>query len=192
MSRLGTALTLPATQSGSERAHCAARPQTSAAGSSLGASISRLIRDHFPFAFCPACAAKKLGVSAFDFRNAAQVLAVQADFAITRRACSGCGSVADLLALKPEAAGGRDREPVLDDASLRVLIGWQMADGRLPRGHMPRLWGGIGIEGTCAACERPIARHDMAMGRLDEGKTKALGFHARCFHLWERERRMED
>jgi hypothetical protein len=131
-------------------------------------------------------------VSAFDFRNAAQVLAVQADFAITRRACSGCGSVADLVALKPEAPGGGDREPALDDASLRVLIHRQMADGRLPRDHMPRLWSGTGAEGMCAACERPIAKHDMAMGRLDEGKTTALGFHSRCFHLWERERRVED
>ena len=159
---------------------------------SLGASISRLIRDQFPFAFCPACAAQKLGVSVFDFRNAAHVLAVQADFAITRRACYGCGSVGDLLGLKPEATAAESREPVMDEASLRVVIRRKMADGRLPREHMPRLWGGIGTEGTCAACERPIAKHDTAMGRLDEGKTKALGFHARCFHLWERERRMED
>ena len=155
----------------------------------LGASISSLIRDHFPFALCHACAAQRLNVSVFDFRNAAQAVAVQADFAITRRACSGCGSVADLLALTPEAAGAESREVVTDDASLRVLIRRKMADGRLPRDAMSRVWGGNGNEAACTACEETISKHQVAMEGMYWGKTTTL--HVRCFSLWDQERRVK-
>ena len=154
----------------------------------LGTSIPRLLRDHFPFAVCEACAARKLNVSVFDFRNAAQVLAVQADFVITRGACNGCGVVGDHLGLKPEA----DDEPPradMDENSLRLLIRQKMADDRLPRAAMSRVWGGNGNEAACAACEETISKHPVAMEGMYWGKTTTL--HVRCFYLWDQERRVK-
>ena len=60
----------------------------------LGASISSLIRDHFPFALCHACAAQRLNVSVFDFRNVAQAVAVQADFATPVEHATAAASLA--------------------------------------------------------------------------------------------------
>jgi hypothetical protein len=152
----------------------------------LAGRISSLIRDQFPFALCHACAARKLNVSVVDFRNAAQVVAVQADFAITHRPCYSCGLIGDHLGLTPEAAD-KPARPAMDEHSLRLLIRRQMADDRLPRAAMSRVWGGNGNEAACAACEGTITKHQVAMEGMYWGKTTTL--HVRCFYLWDQERR---
>jgi hypothetical protein len=152
----------------------------------LAGRISSLIRDHFPLALCEACAARKLNVSVADFRTAVQGVAAQADFAITHRACYGCGIIGDHLGLTPEAADEPARA-AMDEDSLRLLIRRKMAEGRLPRTRIPRLWGGTGIEGVCAACDGAISKHFVALTALDVGMTTT--FHVRCFRLWEGERR---
>jgi hypothetical protein len=54
----------------------------------LGGRVFRLIRDHSPFAFCLPCAAQKLGVSAFDFRNTAHCAGAGRRCGVRRQASS--------------------------------------------------------------------------------------------------------
>jgi hypothetical protein len=148
----------------------------------LGERISRLIRDHFPLAFCPTCAAKKLGVSVFDFRNAAQMLAMEADLAITRRVCCDCGSTGQLLGLTPAAS--EPPSPPMDAPSLRKLIQSKLAEGRLPYKILPRITGGPGKGETCDACGERITKDQMGMEEIVIGQN-ALRFHIRCFNAWD-------
>ena len=79
----------------------------------------------------------------------------------------------------------------MEDAQVRALIRAKLADGRLPRAALTRVWGGGGQGEFCVACDEPIQKGHLSMG----GQRDALivgPFHARCFHLWDSERRNGD
>jgi hypothetical protein len=135
--------------------------------------ISRLIHDHFPLAFCPACAGNKLGVSVFDFRNAAQMLAVEPDFAIARRVCCDCGSTGELLGLTSgaseppgaymdgrRATPARPHPPRLGRTNTRFINSStaNSPTGASPYKILPRISGGPGNCETCDACEETITK----------------------------------
>jgi hypothetical protein len=169
-------------------ARAARSPGASMDSTILSTSISSLIRALFPFALCPACIAGKLHVAEDEIRNAEQALVPQAGFAVTRRICYGCGNTDDLLVLKQEPARAESRESAMDVESVRALIQRKLIAGLLPRAPMPRVWGGIGTQATCAACEEPFSKHQLAIEGMAAKETPT--FHVRCFYLWEQERRV--
>jgi hypothetical protein len=71
--------------------------------------------------------------------------------------------------------------------SLRTLIQAKLADGRLPKEPMPRVWGGPGQGETCAACDEKAEKPALVIeGWTASGRITV--FHARCFYVWEQER----
>lgn len=73
--------------------------------------------------------------------------------------------------------------------NLRLLIQAKLADGRLPREPMPRVWGGPGMGETCAACEEKVEKPGLVIeGWTESGRITI--FHVRCFYVWEKERRV--
>jgi hypothetical protein len=169
-------------------ARVARSPGASMDSTILSTSISSLIRDYFPFALCPACIAGKLHVAEDEIRNAEQVLVPQAGFAITRRSCYGCGNIDDLLVLKAEAARAESCESAMDLESVRALIQRKLTAGLLPRAPMPRVWGGIGTEATCAACEETFSKHQLAIEGMAAEETQT--FRVQCFYLWDQKRQV--
>ena len=76
----------------------------------------------------------------------------------------------------------------MEDEQVRTLIRTRMADGRLPKLALTHVWGGAGRGEPCVACDEGIQKGHLSMG----GKRDVLivgPFHARCFHLWDSERR---
>jgi hypothetical protein len=76
----------------------------------------------------------------------------------------------------------------MERKALRHLIREKLADGRLPHGSIPRAWGSVGNNETCAACGSLISKNQFVMERI--GATpKGIQFHVRCFCYWDAERR---
>ena len=76
----------------------------------------------------------------------------------------------------------------MDQLPLRHLIQRKLADGRLPRNSIPRVWGGAGNGEPCDACEEAVSKRQLLMEGLSAGKV-AVQFHVRCFSLWDELRR---
>lgn len=75
----------------------------------------------------------------------------------------------------------------MDQPILRLLIRDKLADGRLPRTPIPRVWGGPGHGETCDGCGEAVTTAQMVMENLDDAGG-GLQFHVACFHVWDVER----
>lgn len=69
-----------------------------------------------------------------------------------------------------------------------------MAAGKLPDRAPERIWGGPGSGGACALCGEPVPAEQTELELEFSQNTQANGggvhrLHARCFTLWELERR---
>lgn len=53
-------------------------------------ALAGFVKQHFPFAFCYACLARRLDASEFALRAASQRLLVRSGWSIERRYCHGC------------------------------------------------------------------------------------------------------
>jgi hypothetical protein len=82
------------------------------------------------------------------------------------------------------------RKAAIDQDALRLLIRSKLADGRLPLNSIPRIWGGSGNGESCDACEIIVTKDEFVMERISlaDGRRPPQ-LHARCFWLWESERR---
>ena len=75
--------------------------------------------------------------------------------------------------------------------ALRLLIRQKLADGRLPRSGVAKVWGGPGDGQQCQGCDEVIAQSDFVMeGPVLCGGRSArdVQFHVLCFHVWDDER----
>jgi hypothetical protein len=73
---------------------------------------------------------------------------------------------------------------------LRLLILSKLADGRLPLNSIPSVWGGPGNGESCDACDGIVTKDESAIEGISlAGGKRPLQLHARCFWIWEAERR---
>ena len=77
----------------------------------------------------------------------------------------------------------------MDQPSLRLLILEKLADGRLPRTPVPRVWSGSGNGEACDGCGELVTKAQMVMEGLD-AKGRRVQFHVACSHLWDVERQV--
>ena len=85
----------------------------------------------------------------------------------------------------------RTGRPRLESKALRLFIRQKLADGRLPRSGVHRMWGGAGNGEPCHACDEFIKISDFVMEGPVHSRGRSarrLRFHAICFYLWEDER----
>jgi hypothetical protein len=87
----------------------------------------------------------------------------------------------------PNSVARRLPIPYEHESSLRRLIRSKLADGRLPRIHIPRIWGGMATGEECAACDEIIPSPRNVIG-AKVPDDEMLHFHPRCFYLWDGER----
>jgi hypothetical protein len=74
--------------------------------------------------------------------------------------------------------------------ALRLLICSKLDKGRLPLNSIPRVWGGPGQGETCDGCDSIITAKEFVMEGISLARGRApLQLHARCFGIWESERR---
>ena len=59
----------------------------------------------------------------------------------------------------------------MDQPFLRLLIQEKLADGRLPRAPIPRMWGGPGHGETCDGCGEIVTSAQTVMENLDDRRT---------------------
>jgi hypothetical protein len=67
-----------------------------------------------------------------------------------------------------------------------ALIRAKLADGRLSRANLPRVWGEPGKGETCIACDEVIAKSNFVIEGV-EG-LPAAQFQVRRFYVWDTER----
>jgi hypothetical protein len=77
----------------------------------------------------------------------------------------------------------------MDQPFLRLLIQEKLADGRLPRAPIPRVWGGPGHGETCDGCGETVTHAQLVMEGPD-AKGRGVQFHVGCFHVWDVERQV--
>lgn len=78
----------------------------------------------------------------------------------------------------------------MGDDTLRALIRTKLADGRLPRNSVPRVWGGPGNGETCDGCEEIVTKDQFVMEGISLANgRKPLQLHVACFNIWDDERR---
>lgn len=77
----------------------------------------------------------------------------------------------------------------MDQLPLRLLIQAKLADGRLPRDHIPQMWGGPGNGETCDGCGEIVTKTQMVLEGLS-AKECGVQFHVACFQVWDMERRV--
>jgi hypothetical protein len=77
----------------------------------------------------------------------------------------------------------------MDQPLLRLLIQERLADGRLPRTPIPRVWGGLGHGETCDGCGETVTKAQTVMENLDATGC-GLQLHVACFYVWDVERQM--
>jgi hypothetical protein len=78
----------------------------------------------------------------------------------------------------------------MDQPFLRLLIRERLADGRLPRSPIPRVWGGPGHGETCDGCGETVTSAQMVMENLDDAAGGRVQLHVACFHVWDVERQI--
>ena len=76
----------------------------------------------------------------------------------------------------------------MDQPFLRLLIQEKLADGRLPRAPIPRMWGGPGHGETCDGCGEIVTSAQTVMENLDDAADGGVQLHVACFHVWDVER----
>lgn len=79
----------------------------------------------------------------------------------------------------------------METKALRLFIRQKLADGRLPRNGVPKVWGGQSNGQQCHACDEFIKKSDFVMeGPVLVGGRSArdVQFHVLCFHMWDDER----
>jgi hypothetical protein len=72
----------------------------------------------------------------------------------------------------------------MHEPTLTLLINRKLADGKLPRNSIPRIWGGPGNGEFCDACEAIITPKELIMEGIAEGGG-GVQFHVQCFYLWD-------
>ena len=73
--------------------------------------------------------------------------------------------------------------------TIRTLIRQKLADGRLPHGGIPRVWGGPGAGETCDGCGEVVTKTQSIMEGVSlEIEKRAVQFHVACFKIWDEER----
>jgi hypothetical protein len=77
------------------------------------------------------------------------------------------------------------------DHVLRLLVRHKVQDGRLPHNRLGGISSGLGAGGSCDACETStkgqlVTEVALAGGR---GARGTMSFHARCFQIWDAERK---
>jgi hypothetical protein len=77
----------------------------------------------------------------------------------------------------------------MDQPILRLLIQGKLADGRLPRAPIPRVWGGPGHGETCDGCGEAVTNAQLVIENLDAAGC-GVQFHVACFHVWNVERQV--
>jgi hypothetical protein len=82
----------------------------------------------------------------------------------------------------------------MDIDALCLIIRSKITDGRLPRNGTERVWGARGTGEICDACDTPITKDEFIIEGVYlhctlEDAALALLLHARCFWLWDSERR---
>jgi hypothetical protein len=82
----------------------------------------------------------------------------------------------------------------MDEQVLRTVIRTKLRDGRLPLKSAPRIWSGPGRGETCAACETPIAKDELAIESISfvAGSGTPITCHAGCFRIWDEETRARE
>ena len=81
----------------------------------------------------------------------------------------------------------------METSALRLLIRQKLADGRLPRTGVPKVWGGRGNNEQCHACDELIPKTDFVMeGPVLRGGRSAcdVQLHVLCFYMWDDERQL--
>jgi hypothetical protein len=78
----------------------------------------------------------------------------------------------------------------MDQPFLRLLIQEKLADGRLPRAPIPRVWSGPGHGETCDGCGETVTNAQMVMENLDDAAGGGVQLHVACFHVWDVERQV--
>ena len=74
--------------------------------------------------------------------------------------------------------------------ALRLLICSKLDKGRLPLNSIPRVWGGPGNGETCDACGSTVSKSEFVVEGISlSGGRGPLQLHAKCFSVWEDERR---
>ena len=78
--------------------------------------------------------------------------------------------------------------------AVRLLIRSKLADGSLPMNGIPKIWGGPGRDEICIACEGSVTKDEFIIEgiSLDSGVGTLLRLHAKCFWLWENERKRDN
>jgi len=80
-------------------------------------------------------------------------------------------------------------EAIMDKPILRILIQEKLAEGRLPHGHVSRIWSGPGNGETCDGCGEPVTKAQTLMTGLD-ARGSGVQLHVACFYLWTVERQV--
>jgi hypothetical protein len=78
----------------------------------------------------------------------------------------------------------------MEQESLRLFIRRKIQNVRLSHAGIRRIWSSPSDGQMCDACDATLAKKQLLM----EGITLGLGrrrfqFHARCFQIWDHERR---
>ena len=80
-------------------------------------------------------------------------------------------------------AGGHS----MSDETLRLRAREAIRNGRIPKGHPQRMWGGPGGAGDhCAICSAPVGGLGLDLEFSDGGAAK-FPVHIDCFAAWESE-----
>ena len=79
--------------------------------------------------------------------------------------------------------------PSVDEDALCLLIRQKLADGRLPRNSLPRLWGWPADGEACDGCDEVIPKGHFVMEVMstDVDVPRVLKFHVGCLQVWVRE-----
>ena len=77
----------------------------------------------------------------------------------------------------------------MEQPTLRVLIQEKLADGRLPKNHLPRIRNGPGNGEACGGCDSTVTRSQMLMEILDASGCR-VQFHVGCYYVWVVERQV--
>ena len=75
----------------------------------------------------------------------------------------------------------------MNSVALRQLIRDKLADGRLPRNSIPRVWGGPSSGESCHACAQAIPPVEFIIEGISENGG-GIQLHVECFYIWDSER----
>lgn len=74
---------------------------------------------------------------------------------------------------------------------LREAARRAIRSGAVPGHRAERIWGGLGTGARCAVCKVKVPQDDIELEVefiVDEGRSRSLHMHQRCYASWEAER----